>query len=207
MKKVILTQRVDVIQAYDEKRDAIDQRWTDFLMSINILPIFISNNLLHVEAILSNEDIDGVILTGGGSLIKYRGNSLERDQVEKYIIDWAIDCNIPVLGVCRGMQFIQDYFGIPLKSVNNHVGVRHKLNVNKGLRLSALIEPFIDVNSFHNLGTSKSNRALLAVANAEDGIVMAVEHSEKNIFGVMWHCEREDPFKIEDKDLVRHLFC
>ena len=136
MKKVILTQRVDVIQAYDEKRDAIDQRWTDFLMSINILPIFISNNLLHVEAILSNEDIDGVILTGGGSLIKYRGNSLERDQVEKYIIDWAIDCNIPVLGVCRGMQSIQDYFGIPLKSVNNHVGVRHKLNVNKGLRLS-----------------------------------------------------------------------
>ena len=30
---------------------------------------------------------------------------------------------------------------------------------------------------------------------------------EKNIFGVMWHCEREDPFKIEDKDLVRRLFC
>ena len=207
MKKVIVTQRVDIIQAYDEKRDAIDQRWTDFLMSINILPIFISNNLLHVEAILSNEDIEGVILTGGGNLIKYRGNSLERDQVEKYIIDWAMDCNIPVLGVCRGMQFIQDYFGISLQSVNNHVGVRHKLNVNSGLRLSSLIEPFVDVNSFNTLGTRESNSSLLAVANAEDGIVMAVEHFEKNIFGVMWHCEREDPFKIEDKELVRHLFC
>ena len=207
MKKVIVTQRVDIIQAYDEKRDAIDQRWTDFLMSINILPIFISNNLLHVEAILSNEDIDGVILTGGGNLIKYRGNSLERDQVEKYIVDWAMDCNIPVLGVCRGMQFIQDYFGISLQSVNNHVGVRHKLNVNSGLMLSSLIEPFVDVNSFNTLGTRESNSSLLAVANAEDGIVMAVEHFEKNIFGVMWHCEREDPFKIEDKELVRHLFC
>ena len=207
MIKVLVTQRVDVIPAYDEKRDAIDQRWTDFLMSIDILPIFSSNNQLYLEAILSNEDINGVILTGGGSLTKYGGESSERDQVERYILDWSIKSNIPVLGICRGMQVIQDYFGLPLNRVDNHVGVRHKLNVNKGLRLSPLIEPFIDVNSFHNLGTKYSNKTLLTVASSKDDVVMAVEHFDKNIYGVMWHCERDDPFTIEDKNLVSHLFC
>ena len=46
-------------------------------MSIDILPIFTSNNLLHVKAILS-DDIDGVILTGGENLLKYSGDSLEK---------------------------------------------------------------------------------------------------------------------------------
>ena len=121
-------------------------------------------------------------------------------------MDWAINSNKPILGVCRGMQFIQDYFGIPLKSINNHVGVRHKLSVNNGLRLSALIEPLVDVNSFHNLGSTISNRTLPAVAHSEDGVIMAVEHFEKNIFGIMWHFERENPFKVEDQDLVSYLF-
>ena len=92
------------------------------------------------------------------------------------------------------------------ESFNNHVGVRHKLSVNNGLRLSALIEPLVDVNSFHNLGSTISNRTLPAVAHSEDGVIMAVEHFEKNIFGIMWHFERENPFKVEDQDLVSYLF-
>jgi gamma-glutamyl-gamma-aminobutyrate hydrolase PuuD len=207
MNKILITQRVDYISDYDEKRDAIDQRWTDFLMSIELFPVFASNNKLHVETILKNEVINGVILTGGGSLAKYGGVSPERDQVEKYILQWAINNDIPLLGICRGMQFLQDYFEIPLDIVNGHVGIRHKLNVKKDLKLTKFLEKYIDVNSFHNLGTKQSTNSLLASSTSKDGVVMSLEHSNINVFGIMWHSERENPFKEEDKNLFRHIFC
>jgi len=206
MKKILVTQRVDVVPAYSERRDAIDQRWANFLISINILPIFCPNNKNYLQALLADQDIQGVIFTGGGSLKKYGGDSVERDQMEQYILSWAIESNVPLLGVCRGMQVIQDYFGVKLDIVENHVGVRHKLNVNQGLRLTRFIEKFDDVNSFHNLGTSQSNKNLLPIATSDDNIIMAVEHPDKKIYGVMWHCERENPFKELDKNLVQHIF-
>ena len=113
MKRVIVTQRVDVVIEYKERRDAIDQLWVKFLLSIDIFPIFISNNMNYVEYVLNNENIDGVLFTGGNDLLKYGGNSPERDCIEIFILEWAIEMNIPVLGVCRGMQLIQDFFGIP----------------------------------------------------------------------------------------------
>jgi N5-(cytidine 5'-diphosphoramidyl)-L-glutamine hydrolase len=207
MKKILVTQRVDELTSYKERRDAIDQRWTDLLISLDILPIFCSNNPQHLEMILSNQDIDGVILTGGGSLLKYGGDTPERDKIEKYILDWAIKTDTSVLGVCRGMQVIQDYFGISLININNHVGVRHKLNVRKSYRLSPLVDSFFDVNSYHNQGTNQNSSNLISVATSQDDIVMAVEHIDKNIFGVMWHCERENPFKSQDKNLIRFVFC
>ena len=85
MKKVIVTQRVDVITEYSERRDAIDQRWVDLLLSIDIFPIFVSNNISYVKYLFENENIDGVLLTGGNSLLKYGGNAPERDSVEKFI--------------------------------------------------------------------------------------------------------------------------
>ncbi len=207
MKRVIVTQRVDVVIEYKERRDAIDQLWVNFLLSIDIFPIFISNNMNYVEYVLNNENIDGVLFTGGNSLLKYSGNAPERDCVEKFILEWAIEMNIPVLGVCRGMQFIQDFFGIPLKKINNHVSVCHTLHVEKGLRLSADIELIPNANSYHNFGTDKSNGELRTVAHSLDGIVMAVEHRNKSIFGIMWHCERNYPFREGDRNLVRSVFC
>ena len=207
MKRVIVTQRVDVVIEYKERRDAIDQLWVNFLLSIDIFPIFISNNMNYVEYVLNNENIDGVLFTGGNSLLKYGGNSPERDCVEKFILEWAIEMNIPVLGVCRGMQLIQDFFGIPLKKIDNHVSVCHTLNVEKGLRLSADIELIPNANSYHNFGADKSNGKLRTVAYSLDGIVMAIEHKNKNIFGIMWHCERNYPFRESDRNLVRGIFC
>jgi gamma-glutamyl-gamma-aminobutyrate hydrolase PuuD len=206
MKKILVTQRVDVVSAYSERRDSIDQRWTELLLSIDILPIFCPNNKEYLEALLNNQEINGVILTGGSSLKKYGGDTVERDLMEQYLLSWAVESNTPVLGVCRGMQVIQDYFGLRLKVIENHVGVRHRLNVIQGLRLSDLIEAFKDVNSFHSLGTNFSNNNLMTLATSSDDIVMAIEHSDKNIFGVMWHCERESPFKKEDKELIKHIF-
>ena len=48
---------------------------------------------------------------------------------------------------------------------------------------------------------------LLPVAYSSDGIVMAIEHIKKSVYGVMWHIERETPFRNEEKNLFKEIFC
>ena len=109
MKKVVVTQRVDVTSTYGERRDCLDQRWIELLLSVGLFPVLVPNNLDYVKKLIATEQIDGVLLTGGNSLLNYGGDAPERDEVEKNLLELAILKNIPLLGVCRGMQIIQNY--------------------------------------------------------------------------------------------------
>ncbi|MCW8901347.1 MAG: gamma-glutamyl-gamma-aminobutyrate hydrolase family protein [Gammaproteobacteria bacterium] len=206
MKRIAVTQRVEVIPSHTERRDALDQRWVTFLQTINLLPILVPNNIPYVHQLIEDESIDGVLLTGGNSLARYGGYAPERDETEKLLIEFAYNKNLPLLGVCRGMQIIQDYFNNSLYEVSGHIATRHSLVINKGLRLSKLVNQHKDVNSYHKYGANKVNGDLLEVAHSHDGVVMAIEHTEKNIFGVMWHSERELPFNKNDQDMFKEIF-
>lgn len=206
MKRIAITQRVEVISSHEERRDALDQRWMTFLQSINLSPILVPNNIYFVEQLIEDESIDGVLLTGGNSLVRYGGDAPERDEVEKLLIEFAYTKNLPLLGICRGMQMIQDYFNNSLYEVSGHVSTRHSLVVNEGLRISNIINDYKDVNSFHEYGAYEVNGDLLQVAHSQDGVVMAVEHKDKKIFGVMWHSERESPYSKDDQILFKEIF-
>jgi len=206
MKRIAVTQRVEVIDSHKERRDALDQRWVTFLQSLNLFPILVPNNLHFVRQLIEEGSIETVLLTGGNSLTRYGGNTPERDEVEKILIEYAYTKNLPLLGICRGMQMIQDYFNNSLSKVSGHVATRHTLVVNEGLRISSLVNHYQDVNSFHNYGAYRVNGDLLPVAYSHDGVVMAVEHKEKKLFGVMWHSERELPYKKNDQDLFKEIF-
>ena len=101
---------------------------------------------------------------------------------------------------------IQDYFNNSLCEVDGHVTARHSLIVHEGLRMSSVVKRFKDVNAFHEYGTYKVEGDLLKVANSHDNVVMAIEHKEKNIFGVMWHSERELSFNKNDQDMFKEIF-
>ena len=206
MKRIALTQRVELKPSYSERRDVLDQRWIEFLLSIKLWPILVPNNLHYVRKLFGDGGIDGVLLTGGNSLVHYGGEASERDEVEKFILEWALERNTPLLGVCRGMQVIQDYFGNKLIKISGHVATRHTLFVEDNRRLSLVVQQYSDVNSYHNMGTKYVEGDLLKVAASFDGVVMAVEHREKEIFGVMWHSERESPFRVEDTLLFDYIF-
>ena len=62
------------------------------------------------------------------------------------------------------------------------------------------------MNSFHEYGAYNVEGDLLKVAHSHDGVVMAIEHKEKNIFGVMWHSERELYFNKVDQDMFKKIF-
>ena len=68
MKKIALIQRVDNITNRSEKRDSVDQKWTEFLMLINIFPIYIPNNIKYAQYELARalaNDTDAITGTTG----------------------------------------------------------------------------------------------------------------------------------------------
>jgi putative glutamine amidotransferase len=197
MKRIAVTQRVEIVPGYGERRDALDQRWTDFLARVDILPLLVPNNPATLPGLLVNIPVDGILLTGGGDLTAYGGNAPERDATEAALIRFAIEKGVPLIGVCRGMQAIQHYFGATLVRVAGHIATEHA--VVSGDRRAL-------VNSYHCYGTTASVPELEVTAMAEDGVVEAVRHPRHQITGVMWHPERISPFRAEDIELFRRFF-
>ena len=199
MKKIIFTQRVEVVASYNERRDCADQRICSFLSACGYLPIPVPNNDNLIPFFIKQIVPDGIVLTGGNSLVKYGGEAPERDSVDSKLISLAIAEHIPIYGFCRGMQVILDYFGETLTDIHNHVAVKHKLFGKDGFNRV--------VNSYHNQAClSIVNPSLKILAETEDGVIEAIKHSEYAILATMWHPERESPFDEADVNLIKQLF-
>jgi putative glutamine amidotransferase len=206
MKPIAVTQRVEFYEKYGECRDAIDQRWIDLLIECGLWPVLIPNNTKFVAALLKNSHISGVILTGGNSLVRYGGDALERDKVEIQLLEYSIQNQLPILGICRGMQLIQDFFGVTLNKINDHVATRFNLEVNPESRLYEELTQLTTTNAYHNLAAFDSVPDLRVSSKSEDGAVMSVEHALYPIYGQMWHSERENPFIQRELKIFRKIF-
>lgn len=196
MKYVGLTMRIEDLSKNDERRDCIDQRWYNFLDACNLRPILIPNLEYFVSEKYLNK-LSGIILTGGNSLSHLGGNAPEREVVEKKLIRYAIGKKLPLIGVCRGMQVLQNYYEVPIEKVDGHVGTRHNLLFKNEQ---------INVNSFHKYGTKGTTDCLEILANCSDGVVEAVKHKELPFIGIMWHPERENLFSNFDIQLIGEHF-
>ena len=197
MKAVAVTQRVSVIPAYGERRDCLDQAWTKFLTVCGLLPVVLPNDTEAAVTLCEHTGIDGLVLTGGNDLAALGGDAPERDAVENALLDLAERRGIPVLGVCRGMQMIQQRFAVPLRQVEGHVSPRQIIRIDGEPR---------EVNSYHCFGALDSRPPLEVWAVADDGVVKAVRHSAGVATGIMWHPERCVPFSPDDIALFRRVF-
>lgn len=199
METVIYTQRVEVIESYQERRDCADQRIADFINACGFLPVPLPNRVGLAEQIIEAIHPAGIILTGGNSLVAYGGNAPERDTMDKTLIGLAVRNKIPLYGFCRGMQSILDYFGNELENVDGHVAVRHLVHTG---------EEDYEVNSYHNQACKelKKGCGLLITAQDSGGVIEAIQHENLPIAGTMWHPEREADFLQRDMDRVKRLF-
>ena len=197
MKAVGITQRVTIVPGYGERRDCLDQAWTRFLSVCGLLPIMLPNVSAVASSLCESIPLTGYILTGGNNLEVLGGDAPERDAAENMLLDLAERQSRPVLGVCRGMQVIQQRHAVPLRRVDGHVAARQTIRVN-GVPT--------EVNSYHDFGATGSHPPLDVWASAEDGIVKAIRHSNNRLTGIMWHPERFDPFRQDDIALVRRIF-
>lgn len=128
-----------------------------------------------------------------------------RDKMEGYLLDKALEKDIPVFGICRGIQFINAYLGGSLyqdlpteyeSTVEHHMeppydrGI-HRVEVLPETRLSEIIgEGMHDVNSYHHQAVKDVAPCLEVMAVSEDGLVEAVAVKNKKFaIGVQWHPE------------------
>lgn len=230
MTRIGLTQRVSVIEEYGERRDCLDQAWTETLEPEGFHPVPLPNEVDDVDDYLDESFLEGIILTSGNDLAHLEEASTpapERDRFERAVIDWAIERELPVLGVCRGLELLNVYFGGSISPVADHVATDHEVvfdspavDVDLDSALGRFgptdnggvtVDPMPDrlaVNSYHDYGIHEDEVAepLDIVATATDGTVECLVHESESILGIMWHPERPSPAPALNRQLFHVLF-
>ena len=190
MRRIAITQRLVKIKPYQEIREALDVRYNKFIIECGFIPIILPYEV-DFENYFSLFQIDGIILTGGNDLSVCRTNELSiiRDNYEKKLLQFCVMNEIPVLGICRGMQVINNYFGGIKKKIQGHAGTNHLISTLNNTKK----QKNYFVNSFHDEGITLEGLAkdLEATGLSEEKLVESFRHKKFFIFGQMWHPERK----------------
>jgi len=175
-----------------------------------------------------------LLLTGGADIFPEfysdwddgmnRNNYIpERDGFEFKLFDYALENNLPVLAICRGMQLVNCRLnGNLLSDIETIRGANHKKNgnnedryhqvyVKEGSLLNEIVsEQSGIINSSHHQGIDRVGEGLVISARAEDGIIEGLEWENKEskpfLLAVQWHPERmSDMSSPFTKKILEHF--
>lgn len=206
---------------------ALRKNYTDAIIAAGGVPLLLPYQTDTINQLM--ELVDGVVIPGGDEDIhpkfyepEYAEDVVisneERDNFEILVLKKALEKDIPILGICRGMQLLNIIFKgtlikhIPdyIETVINHEQpppkniVSHSTNIEANTRLAVMTKGKLQamVNSAHHQAVKQVGNDLIISAKAEDGIIEAIESTKhKFVIGVQWH-----PEYLKDNGVDLELF-
>ena len=155
--------------------------------------------------------IDGLLIPGSRDMDpKFYGESPhpaikpmspERTETEFSVLRLALERDMPVLGICGGMQFINVFYGGSIHqdikallpdALCHEGGEVHGVTVLADTLFGGFVEEKeYDIKSYHHQAINKVGEGLRVSALAPDGVVEGFESADGRIMGVQWHPELE----------------
>lgn len=208
---------IGIVPMYDDKMENYRLRpgYMDAVAKAGGIPV-----ILHPtedECVLEQliESCDGFIFSGGQDIepARYGEEKLEsceecmhaRDSYELKLLKIVLDCNKPVLGICRGIQIFNVLYGGDLyQDIPSQLGAdvihrafvigeaaMHTVEVYEDTPLAHITgERSIEVNSFHHQSVKNLGAGLLPMAKSPDGVIEGVYVPGKRFAAaVQWHPE------------------
>jgi len=178
-------------------------------------------DIVKVSYLLENldeiETVHGVLLTGGGDIHpQYYGRpdavelveevNEHRDEFELRLIDRALERDLPIMAICRGMQLMNVALGgsiiVDLRTAgyDDHRSPMDTPNIHKvhidphSMLFFAAGTSEVDINTLHHQALDALGRGIKVVAYAPDRVIESVEWAQKDnmpfFLGTQWHPER-----------------
>jgi putative glutamine amidotransferase len=215
----------------ETNRFYLGRDYSEALEGLGAIPVNIPliPNEDYIREILS--DLDGVLLPGSDTdvdSLKYGEEPLpklgrvifEKEETDLLILAEAEQKNIPIFGICFGMQILNVFRGGSLiqdiesqvpNSLKHQQGKplarnSHSIDITEDSLLSRLItkKAGVLVNSHHHQAIRNIGKNLVATAKAKDGVIECIEDTRRGKFvvGVQWHPE----LSWKTDELSRNLF-
>lgn len=208
--------------------DGLMPTYTGAVLAAGGLPIMIPLTMNDNDLLDLFEQLDGILLPGGGDIDPNRyGGSIDnaavygidetRDHVELFLAKQAVDNDKPILAICRGHQVLNVALGGSLwedvlelmPNAHKHAYFRghprnlhaHDVRIQENSKLFDVMQ--VDcksVNSIHHQGVKRLGSHLTPTAFAADGLIEGIEIQDHRFaVGVQWH--PEEFFKEDEQTL------
>ncbi|MDR3205344.1 MAG: gamma-glutamyl-gamma-aminobutyrate hydrolase family protein [Deltaproteobacteria bacterium] len=199
--------------------------WTAYLLSLEragAIPVILPSDCRCAHYTQYASLIDGLLLSGGQDVLPqfYAQEPISgfkakwpmcpaRDEFEIELTKVALSRNLPILGICRGLQLLCVAAGgalhqdIDLVNKDKEIRLRHfqylqadrtshRVILTKGSLISKIVGSLeIEVNSLHHQAISRLPEGFLVSARAKDQVIEAMENPNLNFaLGVQWHPEQ-----------------
>lgn len=211
----------------------LNENYSRSVIAAGGIPVILPSNTIDIDELLDR--LDGVIITGGGDVnpVEYGqdphektdGIDAERDQFEQAVVRAALERDMPLLGICRGIQVLNVALGGTLRQDvadlvedaaehrQQSLGIHHEelfqtVTLAEGdhpLRHMAGSET-LEINSFHHQCIGDLASSLQVMARSADGVIEAAYNPTVSFgIAVQWHPEMLQHAHSEHAALFRGL--